>query len=233
MSLFQRNGNANSATRRWSSLLALLTACVGMFAYAVASATASGQPKVQEWDFRVLLDGDEIGYHRFRLEQNGAARDLKSDAKFDVKFLFFTAYRYRHSNRERWQGECLASITTETNTNGDVLTVSGEQTADNFVVNTVSGTDSLPRCVMTFAYWDQTILKQSRLLNAQTGELVDVAIEEQDAEILEVRGEARSARRYRLLSQGTHIDVWYAQDGEWLALESPTKGGRVLRYELI
>ena len=57
-------------------------------------------------------------------------------------------------------------------------------------------------------------------------------VEEQDAETLEVRGEERSARRFRLLSDGMQIDVWYAQDGEWLALESPSKGGRMLRYEL-
>ena len=216
--------------RMMRATLALLTVCGA--AFTVSAASATGSVDVQEWDFRVLLDGNEIGYHRFRLEHDGNQRYLKSDAEFDVKFLFFTAYQYRHSNRERWHGECLESIATETNTNGEKRTVTGEQTGDTFIVQTDSGADVLPHCVMTFAYWDRTILDQSQLLNAQTGELVDVAVEEQQAEVLQVRGEDRFARRYRLLSEGLQIDVWYAQDGEWLALQSPAKGGRVLRYEL-
>ena len=212
--------------------LTLLAASVTASGAALEFANESAAATVQEWDFRVLLDDNEIGYHRFRLAEEGDRRYVESDARFDVKFLFFTAYKYRHSNRERWRGDCLASISTETNTNGETVTVVGEQAEETFVVETESGVDELPQCVMTFAYWDRKILDQTKLLNVQTGELMDVAVEVQNTEVLEVRGEERMAQRYRLLSDGVQIDVWYAPDGEWLALESPAKGGRVLRYEL-
>ncbi len=232
MRRFGRHANSDRAPRGKHAMLVLLAVCAGPFALSATSATETRSATVQEWDFRVLLDDNEIGYHRFRLEENGDQRYVESDAQFDVKFLFFTAYRYRHSHRERWQGGCLASIATETDTNGEMVSVTGEQSDETFVVQTNTGIDELPRCVMTFAYWDRKILDQSKLLNVQTGELVDVAIEIQDAETLQVRGEERLAQRYRILSDGIRIDIWYAPDGEWLALESPAEGGRMLRYEL-
>ena len=232
MMRLNRTANLGRAASGWRAALVPLAACSLLLGDSPLWASESSDATVQEWDFRVLLDDNEIGYHRFRLEEAGDRRYVESDAEFDVKFLFFTAYRYRHSNRESWEGDCLASIATKTNTNGDTLTVTGEQSDETFVVETPSGIDELPQCVMTFAYWDRKILDQSKLLNVQTGELVDVAVEVQDAELLEVRGEERMAQRYRLVSDGIQIDVWYAPDGEWLALESPAKGGRVLRYEL-
>ena len=39
----------------------------------VLAADTSGT-EVREWHFRVLLDGDEIGFHRFRLEEFGESR---------------------------------------------------------------------------------------------------------------------------------------------------------------
>ena len=50
--------------------------------------------------------------------------------------------------------------------------------------------------------------------------------------MLDVRGLDTPAKRYRLSGEDLQIDVWYSLDDEWLALESPAKGGRTLRYVL-
>lgn len=63
------------------------------------------------WNFSVLLDGRAIGTHRFELRPTGnETRSLQSDARFDVKILGFTVYRYRHEARETWEGNCLDQI---------------------------------------------------------------------------------------------------------------------------
>jgi hypothetical protein len=186
----------------------------------------------REWNFRVLLDGSEIGYHRFQLDDFGDRRLLSSEADFEVDFLFFTAYDYRHTTIERWRDGCLAAIDAKTVTNGKRLVVSGERTPDHFVVQKADGSKRLPACVMTFAYWNPGFLGESHLLNPQSGEYVEVDTQTLGPEPLVVRGEQVTATRYRLQAGKLVLDVWYSPDNEWLALESVTGEGRRLRYEL-
>ncbi len=195
-------------------------------------AFAATTTSAKEWQFRVLLDGSEIGSHRFELENQGPRKLLKSQAKFDVKFLFFTAFRYRHENTEAWSDDCLVEIDARTVRNGDTLTVEGEKEGDKFIVERPGETVELPSCIMTFAYWNPDFLEQNRLLNPQTGEFLDVSVEELGSDTLTVRGQTRESRRYRVTAKDMDLEVWYSQDNEWLALQSTVKGGRVLRYEL-
>ena len=187
----------------------------------------------KEWNFRVFLDDSEIGYHNFSLVEEGGRRRLVTEAEFEVKFLFFTAYRYEHVNEETWQGECLQEIRSETDANGRRFQVRGVQDDDGLEIETGDDTLDVPGCVKTFAYWNADILDEPELLNSQTGELLKVEIEPVATETLNVRGEAVAARRYRLLAKNMELDIWYSRDqGRWLALESTVKGSRKLRYEL-
>ena len=42
----------------------------------------------KEWNFNVSLDGKPIGEHRFVLDETGNQKQLSSEARFNVKFLF-------------------------------------------------------------------------------------------------------------------------------------------------
>jgi hypothetical protein len=83
---------------------------------------------------------------------------------------------------------------------------------------------------MTFAYWNPDLLGQSRLLNVQTGEYLDVQVRALGEETITVRGGAQRAQRYVLETRDFRIDLWYSPSKEWLALESRTDGGRKIRY---
>ena len=134
--------------------------------------------------FDVYLDGRKIGYHRFEIEDAGGGRSVYSEASFDVKLLFITAFRYRHNTTERWQRGCLEKIEARTDANGKRLNVVGSKTREGFVVETGDREASLPECVMTFAYWNPGFLEESRLLNPQTGEYVEVDVEELGTEFI-------------------------------------------------
>lgn len=184
-------------------------------------------------EFDVFLDGSRIGWHRFDIDATESGdREVRSEARFDVKFLFVTAFRYRHKNAERWANGCLAEIDANTNSNGRQTTVIGEKTDTGFVVGKDESSARLPNCVMTFAYWDPNFLQQPKLLNPQTGEYLDVEVEKLDAETLTVRGSVVDTSPYRIRARGIEVTVWYSPDNEWLALESVVKGGRKIRYEL-
>lgn len=207
---------------------------VALFALS-GPALASGQgptfPVDREWNFRVLLDGREVGWHRYVVRGEGESTEVESRAQFDVRFLFLNAYRYRHEAHERWRGACLDELESRTDTNGSVEEVAAATHDDTLVVAGPSGDVRLSGCVMSFAYWDPRILGARRLLNSQTGELLPVRVEGRGVERVAVGGRSVPATRHRLSAPDLQIDLWYA-DGRWVALEAPTPGGRLLRYEL-
>jgi hypothetical protein len=184
-----------------------------------------------DWNFRVSLDGREIGSHRYTLEPGGEGAVLRSQADFDVRFLFITAYRYDHVAVERWQDGCLRALDSRTDSNGEVVAVNAVSGNGGLAVARPEGRDVHTGCIRSFAYWDRQLLESDRLLNSQTGELVPVQVTPQGLERVRVRGGERVASRYRISGPNLQIDVWYA-DGDWVGLEALTDGGRRLRYEL-
>ena len=218
------------------AVLGLLAGAVALAAGGGPTAPGGDAPGATErWNFRVLLDGKPIGVHRFTLQQDGARRTLQTDAQFDVKLLFFSAYRYRHEALEQWEGDCVATVATDTDTNGERQSVRARTQGASFVVESGGRREvheGADRCAMTFAYWNPRILDARRLLNTQTGELMPVTIATLGDERISVRGHPVTAARYRITATDLSIDVWYA-DRRWVALESLLKNGRRLRYELM
>jgi hypothetical protein len=203
-----------------------------LFALCVVASTSAAAAELREWRFRVLLDGREIGRHSFTLRTDGAERELRSDARFDVRVLFIDVYRYAHRATERWQDGCLRALVAQTDANGAREDVTARIQGSRLVVERADGRDEHDGCVMSFAYWNPAILKASRLLNSQTGELLPVTVASRGEETIPVRGRALAAERHHLSAPELAIDLWYAA-GEWVALETSVGGGRRLRYELI
>jgi hypothetical protein len=190
-------------------------------------------PRVDVWDFKVYLNDTPVGSHRFTLTEQSSTRELRSEARFDVKFLMINAYTYVHKARESWRGNCLAGIRATTDDNGELTRVEGALDGQGFRLNTNGIRTELPGCIMTFAYWNPDLLAQTRLLNPQTGEYTEVRIDAKGDEQIPVQGRRLSVRRYRLDAGKFQIDLWYGvEDRRWLALDSTLEGGRRLRYRI-
>jgi len=212
----------------------LLLTMYGVFSLALATPVPAQESTngVASWDFDVYLNEKKVGKHLFTISEAGGVKNVQSEANFKVKVFFIPAYRYEHSAEERWTGNCLVDFDASTNANGKRIQVSGEQTGTGFVVESGASPIELPECVMTFAYWHPDFLDQRRLLNPQTGEYVDVRVENIGDEMLEVRGKSVAATRYKLTANEVDLTLWYSPNYEWLALESVAKGGHIIRYEL-
>ncbi|MDJ0710092.1 MAG: DUF6134 family protein [Woeseiaceae bacterium] len=205
---------------------------LGLVAFACsATVDARNESPARTWQFDVALDGKPIGYHRFEVQQDGSRAVLTTEARFDVKFLFVTAFRYRHENTEVWNGACLSSIDASTNNNGDLLAVNGTVGDGQFDVESPQGTSTLPSCVQTFAYWNPAILDATQLLNSQTGNYEDVKAVFEGPDRIQVAGSTVDAFRYRLTALAGDIVLWYSTDETtWLGLEAPAKGNRRITY---
>jgi hypothetical protein len=215
-------------------ILALMLALAALTpAHAVESPVADAGAAADAWRFRVYLDEREIGYHNFYLEESGDTRELFSEANFEYRLVFVKLFHYEHENRETWSGDCLQSVASRTDSNGEPYRVDGRLEPGSFRVEGSAGEAELPECVMSFAYWNPAFLEQGQLLNTQNGEFLDVEISPPVEEPLTVRGEQQPSYRYRLEAGELRLDLWYSANNEWLALESEVRGGRKLRYELL
>jgi hypothetical protein len=201
-------------------------------ALADADASRGERALEQEWRFEVFLEDNPIGRQVFRLSRDGDRERMVTEARFDVKFFFITAYSYRHRNEEVWRDGCLHEISSNTDDNGRAFRVRGAARDDGFVVATGERTESLSECVRSFAYWNPLYLRAPKLLNSQTGDYEEVTLTSIGEEMLEANGRSLPARRYALVSPNFRIDLWYSPQDEWLALESSSKSGRKLRYVL-
>jgi hypothetical protein len=202
---------------------------LGALLLSTGSAVAS--PSQQTLRFKVFLDQSPIGEHNFELTAGDSGKRVVSRAEFDVKLLFFNAYRYRHESREQWRDGCLERIQATTDDNGTDYRVQGRRIADVLSLQVNGKSERLPACVSTFAYWEPDFLKRPVLLNPQTGELVDVKLEAQGWERKRFGGREVDARRYRLRADDLDISLWYTTEGDWIGLESDTGKGKMLRYE--
>lgn len=218
------------STQRYFSAF-LLLAIMFLTSLQAGETGPEGTSEGSAWLFKVFLDDKEIGYHNFYVAEHKGMKQLKSVANFEYKLLFVRLFHYEHENSEIWTGDCLQSIKSRTDVNGEPFQVDGRREAGQFRVDSSGGEASLPECVMSFAYWNPKFLEQSSLLNTQDGEFLEVEISSPVFEELEVLGESRPSYRYSLAAGALNLDLWYSTNNEWLALESEVQGGRTLRYE--
>jgi hypothetical protein len=189
----------------------------------------------KEWNFDVYLDKTRIGQHTFKLSE---ANELVSQAKFNVKVLFINAYQYNHTAVEQWQDGCLKQLEASTLENDVATKVKGAADSDRFVVDDGKKKQVLPSCAMTFAYWSQKMLQQTKLLNPQNAEWLDTRIIKTGSEMLDIKGKKVEALRYKLDASlagkpKLNIELWYRADNhDWVALKSITPEGYVINYKL-
>ena len=182
----------------------------------------------QTWRFKASVGERDIGEHTFTVVTEAGAIQVVSQAEFAVKLLFIKAFGYSHEARERYEGGCLRELASTTDTQGEVTRVTASSEGNVLTVRNGDEFASLRGCYLGFSYWNPDLLEQSRLINPQTGELVEVEIIPQGL----TRFAGFPAKAYRLRAPELDIGLWYdEQDGRWLGLESTLEDGRVLRYE--
>jgi hypothetical protein len=186
----------------------------------------------QSYEFKVFLGEQEIGRQRFDISSEGEQTRVRVDAQFEVKFFYITFYEYRHRNSEKWERACLREIRSQTDDNGDAYFVNGNTENGQLQVETQTGNWSADDCIKTFAYWDPEWISGERLLNSQTGELLPVSILSLGEETISVQGVPTRTTRRRIITNEFTVDLWYAEGGRWVALQSTTKKGEPLRYVL-
>jgi hypothetical protein len=203
--------------------------CLSMLGAANAVANQN-----KNYTFDVYLDGKAIGKHQVSIENKGKTDIITTSADFNVKLLFVDVYQYRHNNREIWKGQCLQAIDASTDANGTDYFIRGTGSSQGMSLETHDGKQQVKGCVRTFAYWNPVLLKADKLLNTQTAEYVNSTLENLGDTELSMQSRKRiPATRFKLVAGKDEINLWYTSGHDWLALESKTRDGKIIRYERI
>ena len=182
------------------------------------------------WEFDAVLNDKVIGQHTFIYEDEKTV----SDANFKFKYLFMD-FIYQHKSSETWQGNCLKTISSKTDDDGDLYDVSGYMEANQFMVTTNNKTSELPLCIMTFAYGNPKILEQKKLMNSQNGKYLDVDIQFLREENHMVKGKDILTDLWQIKAKSDDGDLlvhlWYDKNMNWVSLKSQTPIGD-MQYKL-
>lgn len=196
------------------------------------NASITNEPD-RSWNFIVFLDETPIGEHKFHVTNKGDVEQINIKASFDVHFLFIPVYSYTHENTEIWNNNCLNKLVSKTTDNGTPHEVEISSNGNSANINTLDTSIEFNSiCLRSFAYWNPELLETDKLLNAQTGEVVDIYFRHIGKEKHKVFDKEYISNKYRLTGDNINIELWYTEDNEWLALESTVENGSVLRYQL-
>ncbi len=181
-------------------------------------------PVVSDHSFEVRLNDRVVGWHQFKVIDQGDRVFVKSKAKMDFKVLLLKTVMYRHSAEEVWTNEgCLVSFNSTTRRNKDLQQLSGNIREGTFVVSKEGQQKALTGCVKSFPYWRPEWLEDDALLNVETGVYTPVTV---------IDSPQRSGQpiERRIVLPKTSIDLSYNDDGLWQSLESRIKVAGLLSY---
>lgn len=194
-----------------------------------AGRTQSDAPAPDALAFEVLRKGKPIGTHTIAFTPNGDRLQVDIDIRLDVKFLMFNAYSYRHRNQEIWRDGRLVRIETKTDDDGEDFFVRGRANARGFEVDGSGGKAVAPAGIIPTSYWDPAIVTRNKLLNTQTGELMEVSVAPGDETEFRVGDRTVSARHY-VMSGDLDLELWYDPTGTLTRIRFEASDGSTIDY---
>lgn len=209
--------------------LAIATTLVCLaFTPAAAAENTAGLLK-----FEVALDDKPIGEHLLTFNRTPQqALEIGIAIDLEVKFGPFTVFDYTHRNASVWQDGVLQRMRSETDDNGERHDVAIEFTADQLQVVTDSvASYTAARSMLPTTYWMVSTVAQDRLINSQTGEILEVEVREIGREDVPGPDGPIAATRYRMIGD-LEIELWYDDSGILVGLAFDARGSEVT-YRLI
>jgi hypothetical protein len=158
--------------------------------------------------FVARRNGSRIGHHQVRFIRRDDRLEVVVDIQLDVTFAFIPLYRYRHSNRELWQGDRLIELESQTDDDGTDHWVRAVAHGDRLAVESSAGSLDLPADTASTSYWNETKIRAGRWLDTQSGRLVRSRVATRPSEMVRVEGQSVVAKRYELAGD-IDCDLWY------------------------
>ncbi|MFN3211688.1 MAG: DUF6134 family protein [Henriciella sp.] len=175
-------------------------------------------------DFTVLRKGKPFGSHVLSFERDEAGQlTVSTDVDLQVKFGPITAFRYRLDSVEEWIDGQLVSLSGKSNSDGRKGAVNAKSNGDELVVDSTKFDGVLPLTTIPSSHWNRLQVYQAQMLSTETGEVLDIEVENLGEAVVQVDGQDVEATHYRLVSDLT-VDLWYDNQSRWVKLAFEVRG---------
>ena len=181
-------------------------------------------------DFAVSREGSPIGRHGLRFTQDGARTTAEITIELQVKVAFITVYRYRHVNREIWDGDDLLSFASRTDDNGTAHRVQARRSGDRILVESDQGTVEAPADALPTTYWHRRFLDRPHWIDTQNGRLLSCSVSSRGVERIAAADREIAADRFAVAGD-LQLDLWYVGE-QWVKLAFPGPDGTPIDYRL-
>lgn len=148
-------------------------------AMGVALACLAAAPaRAEDYTFKVFCNGNPVGFQHVQVRREDGETRVDTDVAVDVHMAGFNIYRYRYRASETWRDGKLAALTSETDDDGEALSLSVRPAEDGMLLveSSKEGRRKIPADTLPTSYWNPAVLDRSELLDTETGKLIKVAV---------------------------------------------------------
>ena len=226
---------------KWSLMLIPAAASV-MLASAPVSATLEGggcNANTAAFDpiglygdelvFDVRRDGVPVGEHKVTFRRDGDTVHVAADFAIEIRFLGFTAYRYRYESKSAWRGDCLVSLEANVNDDGKRSQVTAVRAGGEVRITGARGDIATPAELFPTDHWHPGVLGTERVLNTLTGGINRVRIEDRGPATLASSNGSLAARHFVYTGE-LNTEVWYDAAGRWVGMRFAGKDGSTIEH---
>ena len=150
----------------------------------------------------------DIGVFTNVITRDGDRVIVATTLEVKVSLLFFVVHRVEAERTQIWRGGRLIGYESRTVRNGEEIRVRGRAVGDAFVIEWPRGRVLLPPDVFPTNPWSIQITRATSVMASENGELRNLWVIEGAKQRLEIKGEPRTARHFRVRGD-MEQDIWY------------------------
>lgn len=194
--------------------------------------SAAAQPPAETLEYAVIRKGGQIGTHTVELRRNDAETSVRAETDIEVKIAFFTVYRFRQTDTEKWVNGRLVSLHAATNDNGTRHTV--EITAGNqgLDIRADGRIKTAPADAVPSSVWNRALVRHSAAISITDGSLISFEVIDKGHETVMAEGRRIKAHHY-FMSGKIEQDLWYDENDRLVQLKFKGSDGSEIFYRLL
>jgi hypothetical protein len=178
--------------------------------------------------FTVTQNGSPMGTHRVSFARDGDTLVVDTAIRFEVRLAFITVFRYQHDAREVWRNGRLIAFDSLTDDDGDRFQVAARASPEGLRVAGSDGSHTVPADTVTSSYWHIGMTKHARVLDSQSGRMIDLVATPSGKGPVSVGGRPVPATLFKLSGEISG-DLAYGPNDEWAKLRF-TSRGTIIEY---
>lgn len=180
--------------------------------------------------FAVMRGDTQIGTNTIELSYNGGQTSVRIATHVEVTIAFVKLYQFDQTETEQWSDGRLQSLSSRTDDNGKVHSVTAHSRQGKLVVDGDGRLRLADAAILPVSLWNQPYLGQGVGLDPEVGSIVPVSVTDKGQDEMVVAGRTQSAHHFVIRTTFAQ-DVWYDERGRLIKVKMHAKDGSTIRYE--